>query len=71
MSIKVKSGGAYADITGVFHKRAGAYEAVQGVFVKAGGVYGRGWAEPDSWVFDQRGMNFNGEAMTDARNCAF
>ncbi len=41
MSIKVKSGGAYADITGVFHKRAGAYEAVQGVFVKAGVVYGR------------------------------
>lgn len=41
MSIKVKSGGAYADITGVFHKRAGAYEAVQGVFVKAGGVYWR------------------------------
>lgn len=41
MSIKVKSDGAYADITGVFHKRAGAYEAVQGVYVKAGGVYGR------------------------------
>lgn len=41
MSIKVKSGGAYADITGVFHKRAGAYEAVHGVFAKAGGVYGR------------------------------
>lgn len=45
--------------------------AVRGVFVKAGGVYGRVDAETDSWVFDQRGMNFNGEAMTDARNCAF
>lgn len=41
MSIKVKSGGAYADIIGVFHKRAGAYEAVQGIYAKAGGVYGR------------------------------
>lgn len=41
MAIKVKSNGAYADIVGVFHKRAGAYEAVQGVYAKAGGVYGR------------------------------
>lgn len=45
--------------------------AIRGVYHKAGGVYGRVGAEPDSWVFDQRGMNFNGEAMTDARNCAF
>lgn len=41
MAIKVKSNGAYADIVGVFHKRAGAYEAVQGIYAKAGGVYGR------------------------------
>ena len=41
MSIKVKSGGAYADIVGVSHKSAGAYGAVAGVFVKEAGVYVR------------------------------
>ena len=62
MSIKVKSGGAYADITGVFHKRAGAYEAVHGVYHKAGGVYGRvggGGAAPTEFRYWRLLMSAN------------
>lgn len=39
MAIKHKSGGAYADVVGVFHKASGVYSAVQGVFAKVGGIY--------------------------------
>lgn len=38
MSIKVKSGGAYADIVGAFVKQGGVYSAAS-VFAKVAGAY--------------------------------
>lgn len=39
MTMKIKTGGSYADIVSIFVKTNGAYTAVQNAYCKVGGSY--------------------------------